>query len=485
MSSKKYIRNSIFTRLIFVLVGISCITNFTITLFIQRVTYNRFIAEVEDKGISIGRNLASNAIEPLLIEDFVKLRRMISAIKDLERDVYYIYILDNENNPLIHTFSNFFPKGLAETNFVTGSSHRIQIISTESGIIRDIGYPVFNGLLGSIHIGISEKRVQATVSSLVRRVTGILLFITLLGIVFIYFLSKKTMGPLNHILNAIRKVGEGDFNQKVEIKTENELGLLARTFNDMTERLENIKQELDRAQKKLLQTAKMATVGQFSVGIAHEINNPLAGVSNCIRTLLANPEIKSHNRGYLELSLKGLIRIENIIRQILGVSDEILFEPKLLNINLVLEESLSLSSPKLNEKKIELETKFEERPPQISGDGQLLQQVFLNIINNAVDAMEKGGMLTVIAQTISGKKEIEVKFTDNGKGIKSQDIDKVYDPFFTTKEVGKGVGLGMYLSYNYIQRHNGTINMDSTYGKGTTVTITLPVEFHAGLHQKE
>ena len=471
---RKLFRSSIPAKLMVILTGVNCVIYASIVIFAGNYTYTRFGEEVEDKGVSIARNLASNIVEPVLLEDFVKLQKMVSSALELEEDARYIYYIDREKSSYIHTFPGNFPGGLAEANPVGGGSHSVELLSTEIGPIRDIGYPVLDGLLGSVHIGMSEERILLSVSSLVRSVTYMLVFLSILGLSFIYFLSRRTLTPLDRLLSAIENVGKGDFNQRIELETHGELGLLARTFNEMTRRLENANLELEKAQGKLLQAAKMTTAGQFSAGIAHEINNPLSGVLNCIRTLLANPEIRGQYRGYLELSLKGLIRIENIIRQILGAGGEIQLDLKPLDINLMLDESISLARPKLSGKDIELEKIFAEKPPLIPGDACLLQQVFLNIIHNAVDAMGPGGLLRAETRFVRRRGEMEIKFTDNGQGIKAGEIDKIFDPFFTTKEVGKGVGLGLYLSYNYLQRHGGSINIESSEGRGTTVTIILP-----------
>ncbi len=469
-----YSRFSITAKLIIILIGISGIAHAGMILFLRSYTYSRFVSELEEKGASVARNLASGVVEPVLLEDPVKLQRMVSSAKELETDVVYVYLLDGNKNSMIHTFPGRFPGGLAGANPVSGGSRRIQLLSTESGYVRDIGYPVLDGLLGSVHVGVSEERIQSSVSALLGRVTFMFVLLSGFGLSVIYFLSKKTLVPLTRLLSAVRKVGEGDLNQRIEVGTRDELGALAMTFNEMTEKLRNINLELEKAQAKLLQAAKMTTAGQFSAGIAHEINNPLAGVLNCIRTLLANPEVKGQSRGYMELSLKGLIRIENIIKQVLGAGGEIRFEPKMLDVKIPLEESVSLSMPRLCGRDIRLEKNIPAGSMGVFGDSLLLQQVFLNIINNAVDAMDSGGSLAVAVRPARKNSEVEITFSDTGEGVKKQDIEKIFDPFFTTKAVGKGVGLGLFLSYNYIQKHNGSISMESIEGRGSTVSVALP-----------
>lgn len=252
------------------------------------------------------------------------------------------------------------------------------------------------------------------------------------------------------------------------------LTALEEARSGLEKNVEERTRELRQAQAQLVQTAKMATVGQFSAGLAHEINNPLAGILNCVRMLLADPGIKGQQRGYLELTLKGLFRIENTIKQILSFSGQPRFNPDLLNFNQLIEETLQFVKYRMSEKKIRLEQRLDEKIDFVSGDHHLLQQTFINIINNAVDALpEEGGKLTIT--TSHQSKEIEINFVDNGQGIKKEYLDRVFDPFFTTKETGKGVGLGLYLSYNFIQQHHGSISIHSEEGKFTAVTIKLPI----------
>lgn len=242
----------------------------------------------------------------------------------------------------------------------------------------------------------------------------------------------------------------------------------------LDERVQERTKKLHEVQTQLIQSAKMAAMGRFSAGIAHEINNPLAGMLNCVRSLLGNPVIKGENRGYLELVLKGLLRIENTIGQTLSFSGRREFKQMRADINRLIRESLTFFKHRLQEQKITLLENLDESLPDILVDPHQLQQVFMNVISNALYSLPPGGSLT-INTAISGE-NAEIKFIDTGCGIKQEDLDKVFDPFFTTKEVGKGVGLGLSISYTIIQQHGGKIEIKSKENEGTTVTITLPLK---------
>jgi len=460
-------------KLIIMLLSINLIVGIGITVFIRNFTFQHLIKKTEEKGISLGYNLSSDCIEPIIMDDRIGLQKLIYQTKKSDTDIYYIFILNQYGEVLVHTFGGYFPKGLNQINSIVKQPYHMQLISTEIGLIRDLSIPILNGWLGTVHLGISEQHVQSSVSSITKRLITILFTITILSLMLIYLFTKKTLSPLDQLIKSIQKVGEGDLHQKIEIISKDEIGFTIQTFNEMIDRLRKTNQELERTQTQLIQSAKMATVGQFSAGLAHEINNPLAGTLNCVRTLLANPEIKGQDRGYLELTLKGLLRIENIIRQILSFSMPRELETKLLNINKLIEETLSFVEPSIREKRIILKKNLPAENILISGDANLLQVAFLNILNNALDALHEGGQLYVEIKL--QKENIEIKFIDNGVGIKKEHLDKIFDPFFTTKEPGKGTGIGLYFTYNFIQQHRGSINVDSIEGEGTTVTVILPV----------
>jgi signal transduction histidine kinase len=457
------------------LLGSTLVLGISVIIFVKGFILSRLTTELEERGLSIGRNMASNCIEPILVDDLVKLQKLVSNTKQLEKDVIYTFILDDQSVPVAHTFGDYFPKGLADVNpILSNETHKIQILNTEEGLIRDIALPVLNGKLGTVHLGISEKRIREAIFFIVNRLVRVISIIIIIGIGLTYYFARKVLSPLRNVSEAIKKIGEGDLNQKIDIKSEDEIGLLANTFNEMAEKLEKTNLELKNTQNQLIQTAKMATVGQFSAGIAHEINNPLGAIINYVRTTLANPEIKGQSKGYLELTLKGLFRIENIVKQILNYSGQQKFQLKTVNINQLIKDTIPFSQHKLSERKIELTLNLNNTLPDIMADSYQLQQVFINIIKNAIDALHVGGKLKI--ETSSNDKEIEIKFIDNGEGINEEELDRIFDPFYTAKEVGKGTGLGLFISYNIVQTHRGTINIKSKEGKGTTVIITFPAK---------
>lgn len=474
-------RVTLSTKIVGILIFFILILGVSILLFVKESTTSKLKAELQDKGLSIGRNLAANCVQFILVEDLISLQYLVNSVKELERDVDYVFILDAQKRVVVHTFEEGFPTELIEANNLrSGQPYRVQLLDTEKGFIRDIAIPIWGGRLGSVHLGFSEARIRAAVALTVHRLVAIISAILAIGICLTYFITKRSLIPLEEMTKAIQAIGRGDFHQKIKVKTKDEVGTLAQTFNEMAARLERANQELKSTQNRLIQAAKMATIGQFSAGIAHEVNNPLAGMLNCVRSLLMEPEIKGRNREYLELLLKGLLRIEEIIRQLLSFSGQQKSEPRLVDVNQLIRESLAFIEHRLFERQVVLGQDLANSLPPIFADPHQLQQVFMNVLNNALDALPEGGRLYIEtvckdAEESGNKKLIQIKFIDSGYGIKEEDLDRVFDPFYTTKEVGEGVGLGLAISYHIIQNYQGTIGIKSKEGEGTTLTITLPV----------
>jgi signal transduction histidine kinase len=223
----------------------------------------------------------------------------------------------------------------------------------------------------------------------------------------------------------------------------------------------------------LAQSEKLAAIGQLAAGVAHEINNPLDGIQNCIRAVMAEPEDEEQTKVFLPLALEGLYKIEVLVKQLLDYAKPKSQEMKICNISSILEESISLTRFKLKEKQIQLITDYKQDRFKIHGEAQYLGQVFVNLILNSVDAMDKKGKL--IIKFDGNNEKAFIKIIDDGCGIPKENIKKIFDPFYTTKQKKNGTGLGLYLSYNVIKAHGGDIFVTSKVNSGSEFIIELPL----------
>jgi signal transduction histidine kinase len=230
------------------------------------------------------------------------------------------------------------------------------------------------------------------------------------------------------------------------------------------------------SEQRLMRSEKLASIGRLAAGIAHEINNPLTSVLTFSSLLLRKAE-KDDQKEKLEIIVKETTRCRQIVRDLLNFARQ--GEPKKEEccINQIIESALSLTKNqlKMSEMRIAVQKELGELPLLQLDPNQMLE-VFVNIIINAIDAMPQGGELNFTTSLAQGGKTIEIRASDTGYGIPRENLAKVFDPFFTTKDAGKGTGLGLSVTYGIIDRHNGTIDVESEIGKGTTFIIKLPVE---------
>ncbi len=256
-----------------------------------------------------------------------------------------------------------------------------------------------------------------------------------------------------------------------------ENGALKGCFAVVRDLKEQKKAEADRKamQEQLVQAEKLSALGELISGIAHELNNPLTGVMGYSQLLLASdcpPESKKD----LEKIHREAVRCQRIVQNLLTFARRRSPERKMINLNALVEATLELRAYQLKVDNVEVVLDLDERIPETLGDFHQLQQVFLNIINNAHQAIVsagRAGRLTI--RTGLGAGGILVSISDNGPGIPADHIKKIFDPFFTTKEIGQGTGLGLSLSYGIIKEHDGGIDVSSLRGEGATFTVELPV----------
>lgn len=239
--------------------------------------------------------------------------------------------------------------------------------------------------------------------------------------------------------------------------------------------LEKKMQEIQVMQFQLVQSEKMAALGQLATGVAHEINNPLTGILGLTEMLLQSKDLTVEQREDLESVLQQSKRCRKIVQNLLQFSRRRKPQEELIALNEILTPTLELTRGDLRAAHITIQTEIPDNLPAIRGDSSQLEQVFLNIIVNARHALagREAALLKIRAFREAAK--IIVSFEDNGPGIPPEDLGKVFDPFFTTKPIGRGTGLGLSISYGIIQQHHGTIRVESKVGVGATFVIELPI----------
>jgi len=243
-------------------------------------------------------------------------------------------------------------------------------------------------------------------------------------------------------------------------------------FVDLKERL-GMERKLRETQEKLLQSEKLAAMGRLTSQIAHELNNPLYGIMNTLELLKTEISPQSKRRKILDMALSETVRLTELLRKMLRFSKPDEEEKQATDVNIILDEILLLVGKQLQENSIRISTDFADNLEKVYASRNQLRQVFLNMIANARDAMPDEGTVTI--KTLAKRDNIYIEISDTGIGIKEENINKIFDDFFTTKNSVKDVGLGLSVCYGFIKEHGGDIRVSSEWGSGTTFTIILPI----------
>ncbi len=352
-------------------------------------------------------------------------------------------------------------------------------------------------ILGVFDVMISLKDMHENVERLskIQYASGLVMFFTI-SLFVLVFIWKFVNAPLKKLTHGTIEIMNGNLNFKLDLKSKDEIGLLADSFNKMTEKLKQAYEELtnwaklleqkvnektaelQRAYTYMIQIEKLASLGKLSATVAHELNNPLEGIltyAKLLKRKFQDGQINERDEIINELSIiiDETSRCGNIVKNLLLFSKQKVGEFKDEDICQIIKRSVALISHHLQMNNIKLELDIPENPVFVFCDAQQIEQMLLAMEINSIEAMPDGGTLRIELKEINGDK-IQIKVIDTGIGIPEDILPHIFEPFFTTKKDAKGTGLGLAVAYGIVERHNGTISVESKVNHGTTFTITLP-----------
>lgn len=289
-------------------------------------------------------------------------------------------------------------------------------------------------------------------------------------------LSTGIVRPVRDLARASQDLAQGRMDARVEVnpRAAGELVELTETFNSMVQSIAERDERLQESARKITESKKLATLGQLAAGIAHEINNPLGGIV-MYSHMLKEDLVKAENRENVIKIAREADRCKAIVKGLLDFARQTKPERTESNINHVLNEVIALLEQQSIFHNISMVKDESPNIPLIEVDVGQMQEVFMNLILNAAQAMDGSGTLTAITRLVDEATTVMVEIRDTGPGIPSDKIDKIFEPFYTTKEVGRGTGLGLSIAYGIIERHHGSIEVVSEVGKGTSFFVRLPV----------
>jgi two-component system NtrC family sensor kinase len=348
-------------------------------------------------------------------------------------------------------------------------------------------------IIGILYVGMLEKPYLDTTNRVMLTFSLLAGLFILFLLIMLYFSTGRIIHPLQQMVVATQEIARGDLSHKVELHSQDEIGRLADSFNCMTDnlreaneklmdwtrtlekRVEERTSELQEMQAHLVQSEKLASLGKLAAGIAHEINNPLGGILIYSHLILEDTPKDIPAYENLKKIVKETTRCKNIVKSLLEFARPKEPEMVLSDITEVIERALEIVERQALFQNIAIRKDYAPLP-KVVADASQLQQVFMNIILNAAEAMDGCGMLTIRTAIHEAAGILSVEFTDTGHGIKPEDMKRLFEPFFSTKEVGQGTGLGLAISYSIIHKHGGNIQVRSEPGKGSTFAIQLPLK---------
>lgn len=365
-------------------------------------------------------------------------------------------------------------------------------------------------VLGVIETSFSTATVDTTIRQ--NRIGTVLfggLFFIMISFSLCIILYKFVTGPVSRLDEGMKRIARGDLAYVINIPSDDEMGLLAQTFNSMAKDIKNYRENMEnwtkaleeevqkktveivRAHDQLINAEKLASLGRMAAGVAHELNSPLTGIVTFAHLMLKRipPEDKQDIED-LEVIIEQANRCSKIIKGLLGFSRKATAEKAMVSVNALVEGTVAMVRNQAKFHNIKINLVLDPSIPPIAVDPNQLQQVFINLLINAADAMNERGQITIGTRATGGdmpeglkqgypqeaEQYVEIEFADTGPGIPEEHLSKIFEPFFTTKPVGKGTGLGLAVSYGIIKKHGGNIFVRSEAGKGARFFVRLPIE---------
>lgn len=374
-------------------------------------------------------------------------------------------------------------------------------------------HPRGQKILGVLETNFSTAMVDTAIRQ--NRIGTVLfggLFIMMISFSLCIILYKFVSKPVSLLDEGMRRISRGELDYVIEIDSGDEMGVLAKTYNSMAKDLKTYKENMEnwtraleeevqkktaeivKAHDQLINAEKLASLGRMAAGVAHELNSPLTGIVTFAHLMLKRmPPDNKQDVEDLEVIIEQAERCSKIIKSLLGFSRKATSEKALVSINALIESTIAMVRNQAKFHNIKFNLTLDDAIPSVAADPNQMQQVFLNLLINAADAMNERGQVSITTGLAGDapeggtpwfkkghpqdeKKYIEIEFTDTGPGIPEEHLGRIFEPFFTTKPVGKGTGLGLAVSYGIIKKHGGNIIVRSEVGKGATFLIRLPVE---------
>jgi len=439
------------------------------------------------RGVLTAEYIAQLNLENLLFWDEEGFEEDLE--KRIDQNLIYVIFYDRQGKPFVANDFIKSYKDIYSTSNLAAEAKKGEYFFERKRIVVDekpgkdlsvleIEVPIYvegsPTKWASIKIGLSMEEVRAE-----EQQTHLMLILIgssglLIGVAGAILLARRITRPLQKLVEGTVKISKGDFTQEIEINTQDEIGNLAQSFNEMSHQLFLTRERMETASKRLIQAEKLASIGRISAGIAHEIRNPLTSVKLNIQKVMESQNLDEVDKEHLDITQEGIGHIENFIKELLNFARVSELHVDHFLVEEIIDESIKMIRSSLKLRKVHLEKEVQKDLPHVLVDGDKLRQVFLNILHNACEAVEEGGKIKIsLSQTEKTEdRNVKIEISDNGTGIPDKDWENIFEPFYTTKSTG--IGLGLANARKIIEQHKGSIRVMKKRGKGACFQILIP-----------
>ena len=460
-----------------------------VLFLIEQREVRAIFEEQKDRGILTAEYIAQLNYDSVIFFDNEPVEEDIN--KRIDKNLIYIIFYDRESKPFAaNNFIKSYYDIYADSNLNPGVKKgdyflELKNIATEdkSGRylrIMEIEVPIYvegsSIKWGSIKIGLSLEEMRA--EELKTRLMLILIgcFGLLIGGGGAALLARRITKPLDKLVDGTIKISKGDFSQAIDIDSQDEIGELAQSFNEMSQQLQLTRKRMEAANRKLIQAEKLASIGRISASIAHEIRNPLTSVKLNIQKVMESENLDGMDKEHLDISQEGIGHIETFIKELLNFTRVSELQLNYFSAKQIVDESVKMIRNTLRLNDVELVIEIQEELPQVFVDGDKIRQVLLNILHNSCEAVDRGGKIIIALSLLKGRRgrKLRIRISDNGPGIPKNDGENIFEPFYTTKSMG--IGLGLANARKIIEQHKGSIRALNYDKPGAEFEILIPCE---------
>jgi signal transduction histidine kinase len=437
------------------------------------------MAERAKAGINLMELSVTGALYKL---DTFRLETIVREAKALP-NVDYAYIFDSsgrivgdhnaDQHELFSTFTDDLGRKIVNHNAtLVYFDYKKQIL--------DISKPVSLGhqKLGGMRLAFDLNPTFAEIQAVAWHAVAISSIISIIGLLVIFGITNRMTKPIETLTFAAKRIEEGDLQHRVSIHRDDEIGSLATAFDQMAERLMQREKELQESQKTLRRADRLSSLGLLTAGLAHEIRNPLVAIRTFTQLLPDRYEDVEFRQSFQGLVLKEVDRICGLIRDLLSFARPSRPNVAHENINQVVDSIARILETEAKDKGVAITRDFGDNLPAVAIDREQMKQVFMNLILNGIQAMQDGGSIAVSTRRYSKDTTaepagfVQVEIRDTGAGIPEEHLEHIFDPFFTSKDEGSGLGLS--ISHQIVQEHGGHLEVQSKVGVGTSFFVNLP-----------